>query len=233
MNIKLLIISFFITFSASVMAQADSVTLKSDSTAVNIREKKQLEKIDKYEHRLEMYQRFFYSLTPDFVRVQYAGSTGLLNIGCGWEYGKHQQNETDIMFGYVPKYKKDSPFFTFTIRQSYIPWTMPLGDERFSMQPLSCGIFLNSVLDSEYWTREPERYPNRSYYRFPSKIRLHMFVGQRYTLHIPKHKRFISNKISAIWELSSCDLYIISKAINKTLPLWDTLSLSLGLKFEF
>lgn len=215
MSVRSWIISFLLCYTGNVMAQTDSL------------------KLVRYEQRLERYQRFFQSLTPDFVRLQYAGSTGLLNVGCGWEYGKHQQHETDIMFGYVPKYKKNSPFFTFTIRQSYIPWTMPLYKERFSFQPFSCGIFLNSVLDSEYWTREPERYPDRSYYRFSSKIRAHLFIGQRYSWIIPKHKRLLSRKVSAVWELSTCDLYVVSKALNESISFYETLSLSLGLKYDF
>lgn len=233
MNMRLWIISLLLSFATNARAQSDSVTIKGDTTVVSKRERELMKKIDRYEHRLERYQRFFRSLTPDFVRVQYAGSTGLLNVGCGWEYGKRSQHETDVMFGYVPKYDKESPFFTFTLRQTYVPWTKPLYGDAITFQPLACGVFLNSVLDSDYWTREPDRYPDASYYRFSSKIRAHVFVGQRYTLHIPKHKRYLSSKVSAVWELSTCDLYVVSKAVNKTLPFWDTLSLSFGLKYEF
>lgn len=214
---RLLIISFLMFFATSMMAQSDSLIIKSDTTVISKHEK----------------ERLFHSLTPDFVRVQYAGSTGLLNVGCGWEYGKHNQHETDIMFGYVPKYDKDSHFFTFTLRQTYVPWTKPLYKDLVSVQPLSCGLFFNSVLNSEYWIREPDRYPNGSYYRFSSKVRIHVFIGQRYILCIPKRKRSQASKVSAIWELSTCDLYVVSKAVNKSLSFWETLSLSFGLKYEF
>lgn len=196
------------------------------------------EKISRYEARLAQRNRIWLSLLPDFYRFQYAGSIGLLNLGAGWHYGKRHQWETDFMFGYVPRYAKDEAFATFTLRQTYIPWTRHLcrlkgkkaGGMQMSWQPLSCGLFLNSVLRSDYWTREPERYPDRDYYRFSSKIRFHLFLGQRYTLNIPKERRYIIKDISAVWELSSCDLYIISKFVNGSLPLKDILSLSLGLK---
>lgn len=233
MNMRLWIISLLLTFVTNAEPQTDTCTINSDSIVVSNHERELQEKIDKYERRLERYRRFFSSLTPDFIRIQYAGSTGLLNVGCGWEYGKRKQHETDIMLGYVPKYDKDSHFFTFTLRQTYVPWTKPLYRDLVTFQPLSCGVFFNSVLDSEYWTREPERYPDASYYRFSSKIRANVFIGQRYTFHIPKQKRFLSSKVSAIWELSTCDLYVASKAVNKTLPFWEILSLSLGLKYEF
>lgn len=233
MNVRLLIISLLLSSAASLMAQTDTLALQSDTAVVNGREKELMDRIARYEHRLERYQHFFQSLTPDFLRMQYAGSTGLINVGCGWAYGKRSQHETDIMFGFVPKYNKESAFLTFTVRQTYVPWTKPLYGDVVTFQPLSCGVFLNSVLDSDYWTLEPDRYPHADYYRFSSKIRLHVFVGQRYTLHIPKHRRYLSSKISAVWELSTCDLYIVSKAVNEKVPLLEILSLSLGLKYDF
>lgn len=233
MSARLLTISLFLlSLVSDAMARTDSIYIDGD-TVLSQHEKEMQLKIERYEQRLGRYQQFFQSLTPDFIRFQFAGSTGLLNIGCGWGYGKRQQHETDVMFGYVPKYDKESAFVTFTIRQTYVPWTKPLYGDSFTFQPLSCGVFLNSVLNSEYWTREPDRYPDASYYRFSSKIRVHLFIGQRYTFNIPLHKRYLSQKVSAIWELSTCDLYIVSVAINKTLPLHEMLSLSLGLKYEF
>ena len=176
---------------------------------------------------------------PDFIRLQYAGSVGLVNAGVGWQYGRHHQWETDLMFGYIPRYHTDHRKATFTLRETYVPFTIPLlgtpssNKAYFSFQPLSCGIFINSVLSSKFWGKEPSRYPNGGdYYRFSSKIRFHIFVGQRYTCHIPDHHRSWIKSASLVWELSTCELYVVSKAVNKTLPFKDILSLSLGLKLE-
>lgn len=197
-------------------------------------------KIAQYEKRIERRHKVWMSLLPSFYRFQYAGSIGLLNLGVGWEYGKHRQWETDIMFGFVPKYEKKQAFATFTLRQTYVPWTKGLyrsherGGSKFcyTWQPLSCGLFMNSVLRGDYWTNEPERYPDRDYYRFSSKIRFHLFLGQRYTVHIPRNKRYLSKQVSFVWELSTCDLYVVSKFVNHSIPLKDILSLSLGLKMK-
>lgn len=196
------------------------------------------EKIARYEARLARRNRVWMSLRSNFYRFQYAGSIGLLNLGAGWHYGKRHQWETDFMFGYVPCYDKDEAFATFTLRESFIPWRCHLysfksekaKEVQLSCQPLSCGIFFNSVLRGDYWTREPERYPDRNYYRFSSKIRLHLFIGQRYTIHIPKNRRYLIKDLSAVWELSSCDLYLISKFVNSSLPAKDIFSLSFGIK---
>lgn len=226
------IISLLLLFAMKIMATGDTLNVEVDSTA-SLREIELQRKIERYEQRIEKYNNFFNSLVPDFLRLQYAGSIGLINVGCGWEHGKKEKFETDIMFGFVPKYEKEAAFLTFTARETYVPWTKPLYKDKFSFQPLACGIFVNSVLNSDYWTREPDRYPNGSYYRFSSKLRIHLFVGQRYTMNIPREKRYMARNVSAVWELSTCDLYIISKAMNSTLSWHDILSLSLGLKYCF
>ena len=229
--------------------QADTVviadTMKQDTIVVaDTMEQDTVAKlnrrIEQYEKRIARSHRVWMALLPSFYRLQYAGSIGLVNLGVGWEYGKHRQWETDLMFGFVPKYDKDDAFVTFTLRQTYVPWTKGLyrtherdgGRHWFTWQPLSCGLFLNSVLSKDYWTKEPERYPDRDYYRFSSKIRFHLFVGQRYTIHIPKEKRFLAKECSFVWELSTCDLYVVSKFVNGSIPLKDILSLSLGLKMK-
>lgn len=196
-------------------------------------------KILRYEKRLAKFQKFYENLVPDFIRVQYAGSVGLVNAGVGWKHGSHGRWETDLMFGYIPRYQTEHRKATFTIRESYIPFTCWLAGSRnngnnvYTFQPLSCGMFVNSVLSSDFWAKEPSRYPNGGdYYRFSSKIRFHVFVGQRYTYHIPRHRRILARSVSCVWELSTCDLYVISKFTNKRLPIEDILSLSLGLKFD-
>lgn len=220
---------------------ADSIDLTEQHIHDSITIAELNTRIAQYEKRIARRNKIWLSMIPSFYRLQYAGSIGLINLGAGWHYGKRHQWETDFMFGYVPRYSKDEAFATFTLRQTYVPWTRSLYTFKttnkgrgvnLSWQPLSCGLFLNSVLQGDYWTREPERYPDRDYYRFSSKIRFHLFLGQRYTINIPKERRFFIKSLSAVWELSSCDLYIVSKFVNGTLPLKDILSLSLGLKLD-
>ena len=218
---KRLIISLLAIPSLAICAQTD--------TSVSSDEERHIER---YEGRLERRRRIYNALIPDFVRVQYAGSVGLINVGVGWGYGRRGQWETDVMLGYVPRYETDHRKMTLTLRQSYQPWRIPLHGAPFSIQPLSCGLFVNSVLSNAFWAREPSRYPDGgNYYRFSTKIRLHIFVGQRITYHIPRRKRFLARNVSVVWELSTCDMYLISKAVNSSLPLSDILSLSLGLRF--
>ncbi|MBE6312591.1 MAG: hypothetical protein E7076_05495 [Bacteroidales bacterium] len=186
-----------------------------------------------YEERINTYHNRWDCLIPDFTRLQYAGSIGLANMGIGWEYGKKEQWETDFMLGFVPKYSSKKGFATITLRETYLPWQKFSINNNFSIHPLTCSLYINSALNKIFWVKEPERYPNQDYYRFSSKIRFGISVGQRYTYNIPISKRIFVRSISAIWEISSCDLYIISKVTNKTLSAHSILSLSLGTKLTF
>jgi hypothetical protein len=67
---------------------------------------------------------------------------------------------------------------------------------------------------------------------FSTKFRTNVFLGERIRYLIPSQFRKRHNSISAYYELSTSDLYLVSYATNHYLSLWDILSLSFGLKFE-
>lgn len=182
-----------------------------------------------YEKRVQKYEDLWKSLIPSYSKIQYAGGMGLLNFGFGWSYGKKEQWETDVLFGFIPKYSSDATKVTMTLKQNYLPWKKKL-NQTVEFEPLECGLYFNTVFNEEFWTKEPDRYP-KSYYGFSTRIRTHIFVGQRWRFNIPDEKRFFAKSVTAFYEVSSCDLYIVSAFTNK-LGLDDFLRLSFGLKFE-
>lgn len=226
MSAKSLIFSLLMACPVTAAAQTDSIEVLRDSLT------KMERRVQAYEKRVDRYNHLWNSLRPAFMRLQYAGSIGLVNIGTGWEYGRRRQWETDIMIGIVPKYEAEDAKVTLTLRQTFHPIRDIRLNSQLSIQPLACGVFINSILNSEYWAHTPSRYPTADYYWFSSKIRSHIFIGQRYTWHIPIEKRLFIHSLSVVWELNTCDLYIVSKAVNSTLPLKDVLSLSFGLKMN-
>ena len=185
----------------------------------------------RYDRRIHRYRKRWYSLVPTYSKLQFAGNMGLLSVGFGWDYGKHNQWETDLLFGYLPKYDSDRVKVTMTLKQNYIPWNITLGEGPFSFEPLTCGLYFNTVFGDEFWVSEPDRYPS-GYYGFSSKVRTHIFLGQRVTFDIPRKKRFMAKSITLFYELSSCDLYIVSAFTNSYLRMHDYLSLSFGLKMQ-
>ena len=119
---------------------------------------------------------------------------------------------------------------TMTLKQNYIPWSIWLGKD-FSLEPLTTGIYFNTVFSDDFWTSEPERYP-RGYYGFSTRIRTHIFLGQRVRFDVPEKYRKFSKSITAFYEISTCDLYVVSAFNNSYLKPDDYLRLSFGLKFQ-
>lgn len=183
-----------------------------------------------YEKRIEKYQTFWNHLIPSYTKIQYAGNMGLLSFGTGWDYGKNNQWETDVFFGFVPKYDTDKFKVTFTVKQNFIPWKIKL-KKGFSIDPLACGLYVNTVFGEDFWSKEPAKYPD-NYYKFSTKIRFNIYLGQRITFRIPPEKRFFAKSITLFYEVSTNELYLISAVQNSYLKPDDYLSLSLGLKMQ-
>lgn len=186
---------------------------------------------NRYDRRVHRYRKHWEALIPTHTKIQFAGNMGLLSFGTGWDYGKHNQWETDFFLGVLPKYQSERTKMTFTLKQNYIPWSLQIKESRFSAEPLTCGMYLNTIFGDEFWTHEPDRYP-KGYYGFSSKVRFHIFLGQRITYDIDPKRRFTAKAITFFYELSTCDLYVISAATNKYLKPKDYLSLSFGLKLQ-
>lgn len=185
----------------------------------------------KYDKRIHRFRRNWNRLIPTHNAIQFAGNMGMFSIGTGWDYGKRDQWETDLLFGIIPKHDSHRTKITMTLKQTYIPWSLNLND-KFSVEPLSCGIYFNTVFGHEFWVHEPSRYPE-GYYGFSSKIRTHVFLGQRLTYDIDKERRFFAKSVTLFYELSTYDLILISRVTNKYLKAKDYLSLSFGLKFQW
>lgn len=185
----------------------------------------------KYDKRIHRFRRNWERLIPTHNVVQFAGNMGMFSLGTGWDYGKRDQWETDVLLGFIPKHDSHRTKITMTLKQNYIPWSIDLG-RQFALEPLECGLYLNTVFGHEFWVHEPSRYPE-GYYGFSSKIRAHIFLGQRLTYDIDKERRFFAKSVTFFYELSTYDLVLVSRVTNKYLRARDYLSLSFGLKFQW
>lgn len=184
-----------------------------------------------YDRRVHYRRKHWGELIPTQFIIQNAGNMGLVSMGIGWEYGKHKQWETNLLFGYLPRYKSRRAKLTMTLKENFIPWSI-YHRGGWLGEPLSCGIYFNTVFGSEFWDREPDRYPDKYYPLLKTKIRTNVFVGQRITKIVPKNRRKMVKSITLFYEISSCDLYIRSAITESDVKLWDILGLSLGLKFQ-
>ena len=118
-----------------------------------------------------------------------------------------------------------------TLRQQFTPWSLPLKRApRWSVEPLTCGLFMSTTLDNRFWTQEPGRYPN-SYYNFSTKVRFNLFLGQQVTVSLANRKA-LHRAVSFYYQLSISELNLVSAWGNSYLRPSDYLSLAFGLKFH-
>jgi hypothetical protein len=229
---KLLPAILLFTSTGTASAQTDTISVATDSlTLVTCNDSitEDQRKFQNYEKRTNWYKARWAALIPNRFSLQYAGDIGMVSAGIGWCYGKRGQWGTHVFLGYLPKNHTPSSYWSFTVKQVYTPWSLPVG-KKLTVEPLYGTFFINSILSDEFWTKEPDRYP-KGYYGFSSRIRFHLGIGQKITYLIPANKRFLANKISLYYEVSTCDLYVRQKFLSKTIPLKDIICLAVGLQY--
>ena len=124
-----------------------------------------------YEKRIERYTSLWDHLIPRYSKIQFAGSMGMFSFGVGWNYYRHHW-ETDLLLGFVPKTtrnlkaesaKKRHAMATFTLKQNYIPWRVPL-HKNIDFEPLTTGLYINTLLNRQFWVHSPDKYPEGYYF---------------------------------------------------------------------
>lgn len=188
-------------------------------------------KAEAYEQRVNKYELAWKRLIPRYGKAQFAGMMGLVSIGTGWDYGRNKQWETDLLLGFLPKYSSRHFKITMTLKQNFIPWNCELSD-RCSLDPLVCGLYINTIFNEDFWTDQPSKYPS-NYYPISTKLRFNIFIGQRISFKIPHERRFFAKSVSFFYELGTSDIHVLNKVGNKHLGVTDILSLSFGVKFQW
>lgn len=183
---------------------------------------------NRYERRARLHESAWQKIVPRYTKVQFAGSMAMLSVGTGWNYYRNHW-ETDILLGIVPRHASDRANVTLTLKQNYFPWSLDLG-ERFTFEPLACGVYVNFLFNRDFWGRQPNKYPS-GYYWFSTRVRSHIYIGERITLKLNPNSSW-HKSISFFYELSTCDLYLINAIGNRYLKPKDYLSLSFGVKLQ-
>lgn len=209
---------------ACVQAQQNAVA----DTALAARDT--VVKHSRYDNRIHRYRRYWGALIPTQTVLQTCGNMGLFSFGVGWDYGKHRQWETQLLFGYIPKYDSNNAKMTMTLKQNYIPWSVMLG-HGWAFEPLECGLYFNTVFGSDFWTKQPSKYGS-GYYPFSTRIRPNIFVGERFTVDVPANRRKFVKSVTFFYELSTNDIYFMRFYRNGSAGFWDVFGLSLGIKTQ-
>lgn len=185
----------------------------------------------KYEQMMVRRMERWQKLIPDHYKAQFAGSIGVFSVGTGWTYGKKEQWETDIMIGFLPKFESKRGKAVLTLKESYVPWRLHIRQSTWVVQPLSCSLYFSSILSSQFWRREPDRYPN-GYYGFSTRIRANLSLGQRIMYDIPDDSRWLVRDVALYYELGACDTDFCTFFGDRSIKFKDILSLSVGIKLH-
>ncbi len=239
LTISLALLCVLLQFLGSVRAQEtlpiDSLINREDSIYFMPEDDEGVYQSDirltTYEKRVRRYRKRWESLIPTQFVIQNAGNMGLLSFGLGWSSGKRNQWETHLLFGFIPKYKSDRAKSTMTLKENYIPWSIYLG-KGVQLEPLRTGLYINSVFGTEFWQKEPSRYPNDYYEFLSTRFRLNIFAGQGITKIVPHRQRYFVKSVTAFYELGTCDLYIRARYFDNNVTFWDLMGLSLGIKLQ-
>lgn len=183
----------------------------------------------RHEELTQKYREGWDKLIPTHVKSQFAGSMGMLSAGIGWDYGKKRQWETDLLFGIVPGNKHREGHATFTLKETYTPFRINLGND-FHYEPLTTGLYMTRIFGEYFWAKQPSRYP-KGYYFWSVNTRFNVFLGQSIT--IPVNSKHLSQSLSLFFEVNTNDLYFISYIGNEVIKLNDIIGISAGVRFRF
>lgn len=180
------------------------------------------------ERVVERYKSNWSRLIPRQTKIQYAGSMGMFSFGPGWYYGRKNQWETDWFIGFIPEINGAKGHITTTLKQTYTPFQIALGN-RIVLEPLTSAIYINKIFGPYFWSKLPEKYP-KNYYFWAVNTRFNISFGQAITVNI--RDCIVDEKLSAFYEFSTNDLYIISAIGNKAIGIGDIIGLSLGIRYR-
>lgn len=169
------------------------------------------------------------NLRPSTLNLQCGGGMGLPTIGVGWQYGRSNNFETEVMVGLIPKYDSSSAKVTFALKENFVPWHIALGSG-FTLEPLTTSFYVTTIVSNKFWVKLPSRYQS-GYYGLPTKIRLNICLGQRIAYSFKRQDMFVK-AVSAFYELGTCDIYLLSAFGNKYLTPFDWLQLCLGVRLQ-
>lgn len=211
-SFKALLMTFLASLPLTATAQNDSIDQSSLSA---------------YEHRMAMRVERWNKLIPGMALVQYAGGMGTFSTGPGWGYGPDRCLETHFLLGFIPKHYNRHFYWTLSLRELWMPWRLHVGKSNFEVRPLTVALGVNSILHSDFWTSQPDRYPS-GYYSFSTRIRFLFGLGQRFSYNIPENRRTWGRRISFYYEVSICDLYVRQAFVCKGIPFRDLLTIGIG-----
>ncbi len=172
-------------------------------------------------------------LVPDAAIVQYAGSTGFISTGAGYDLFNNKRGNLDFSYGYVPA-SKGGPLHIIALKFAYRPFEVNIKD-LLKIYPINPGVFVTYTIDKDLPIKFNEPKYKKGYYWWSAALRPHLSLSSEIEFNMEKdwNKSKIKS-ISLYSEFNTNDYYIINFIHNpKSLSLTDIFQAGLGLRIKF
>lgn len=158
---------------------------------------------------------------PDFMRMQYAGQSGLVSVGTGYSWW-HRKVETSLNYGYVPRFVADRRIHVLSERNAFSLGSLRL-HRRLALEPAMAGVTANVSLGNRYQLFLPKA--QQDYY-WPDALYFWIFTGARLDYLAPQAASY--RGIGAQFEVGTLNQYLKSYRSNEAVDLGDILSLAVS-----
>ncbi|GAB2526141.1 hypothetical protein [Rufibacter soli] len=165
---------------------------------------------------------------PDYLVMQHAGLIGVLSAGFGYDFGKHDRTNAELMYGFAPNHGFKNTIHTFTTRIYYQSHPKPLY-KGFMISWIKAGAGISMTIGEQFETFFPKKYPN-GYYIWPTATRILPFVGSSLGRNFKGRNRPLYGEFYG--EIGTSEVMIVDKYRNKGISIPDILNLAVGLRLS-
>lgn len=165
---------------------------------------------------------------PDYLVVQHAGLIGMVATGAGFDFGRHDRTNAELLYGFTPGFGSKSAIHTFTGRLYYQSHPKPLYGN-YHIRWLKAGLGISTTLGDQYENIYPDYFP-KNYYIWPTATRLLPFVGSSIGREFKGQSRPLFGELYG--ELGTSEVMVIDKLRNKGIGVSDIVNLAIGLRLK-
>lgn len=169
--------------------------------------------------------------SPDYLKLQYAGSIGFISPGIG--YGLlNDRASIELFGGYVPESFGGTPISSMTLKADVHLVKIRIG-KSVSFDPLILGVLANHTFGDEFYLTLPNNYPD-DYFWWSTALRFGLFTGGSLEKRVVSSDGSFLKSVGVYFEVNTNELYLMSFYENMNyLEITDILSLGLGIKLSF
>lgn len=113
-------------------------------------------------------------ITPDHLKLQYAGSIGFISVGAGYEWAK-KKIHGDLYYGYVPAGVGGVDIHSVSAKFTWLPVSKKLEND-VKLDLLTTGFLVNYAFGRNYHLFSRTKY-SFVYYGFPTAAHVAVFLG--------------------------------------------------------